>query len=152
MDLGQLIGLAAQLLLVAAVLRGHSAFLAGFAQQAQHDGQTFAHGTEGPSPFDDGFTSFFGRAVLPGIVEGKVHLEAAAGHHAAAADVHQPVVLAQCLAGLASALLQGGRGVLDLAQDRRQGVDGHIGVILERGQRLALTLQLVEQVGTHFGT
>ena len=47
MDLGQLIGLAAQLLLVAAVLRGHAAFLAGFTQQAQHDGQTFAHGTEG---------------------------------------------------------------------------------------------------------
>ena len=103
-------------------------------------------------PLDDGLAPLLGRPVLPRIIEGQVHLEAAAGNHAAAADVHQPVVLAQRLPGLAGTALQRGGGILDLVQNGRQRIHGHVRIIPERHQRLPLAFQFVQQVRAYLGT
>ncbi len=142
--------LAAQHLLVGALFGHDVGLAAGFAQQAQGQGQAVVQGNEGRQPgLQVGAARGF-RLVLPGVVRRHVDLGGAARHRQAAPQAGEPFVLAQRLAGLAGRR-QGRHHFLEFAQHAFERVLRHPGMIAQPHQRHALAFEILQHRAFHVG-
>ena len=116
------------------------------AQHPQHDGERGVDRVDGADPGHEVGAPRVHRAVHPVVVGGQVELARAAGDAGALLDRHQPLVLAQVLAGLARQAVQVREGAVDLGEDLVELLlrDRRVGA--QRVEEGALPVEFLQQV------
>ena len=120
-------------------------------EESQHDGQAVTDRQQRLNPGHQVTATQFHITVEPVVVGRQVEFAGAAGNRRAAADVHQPLVLAQVLPGFARHGEQRSRGLLDFVERAGQCLFGNLRIVAEGQQDLALAFEFLDQVDLEVG-